>query len=168
MWHDYMQGRRQQKNLPSQSAVALVVQAPAELVYDQWNRFEDLPHFMKEPGESEKLSEARMVWRIEFHGRHVPWEAEIIQQIPGRCISWLNLEGRPCPHSGSVHFQHLSESATRIKVEMEFEPAESSGQFADPLRSVTILVERSLQRFAKFLQLADAPDSFRASGCRAS
>lgn len=55
-------------------------------------------------------------------GATVKWEAEIINDIPGKLIAWQTLPGASVRSAGSVWFEEGSDNSTRVKVSLEFDP----------------------------------------------
>jgi uncharacterized membrane protein len=98
------------------------VAAPAKQIYAYWRRLETLPQFMSHLEEVTTLTNTRSRWRVQAPvGSPVTWEAQIINDIPGRLIGWRSLPGSRIHHAGSVHFdQH--DGITSVRVVLEYAP----------------------------------------------
>ena len=54
-------------------------------------------------------------------GTHVEWNAEIINEVPGKVIGWRSLEGSDVVSAGSVNFEEAGGS-TRLRVRLQYSP----------------------------------------------
>ena len=90
---------------------SIQVQRPSEELYRLWRDFSNLPRFMKHL-ESVKCSDAMHLHRIARlpGGKHVEWDSEIVNDIPGQLIAWKTVGDPDIAHAGSVHFTPLSNS----------------------------------------------------------
>ncbi len=97
---------------------------PAGELYAFWHNFENLPILMKHLKSVKVLDDKRSHWVVAGPtGKDVEWDAEIINDIPGRIIAWRSVEGSEVPNAGSVHFDPaLGNRGTVVKVEMEYDP----------------------------------------------
>jgi uncharacterized membrane protein len=85
--------------------------APLELVYDAVTRFEDLPEFVE--GVEEVRLADEMHLRLRFGDGTPEAAAEIIEQRPFERVAWY------APISGSVTFERLALSRTRVTVRLD-------------------------------------------------
>lgn len=93
-----------------------------EEVYAFWRDFTNLPKFMKHLEKVEVLGENRTRWTAKAPaGRKVEWEAETINDIPGKLIAWRSLPGADVTSAGSVHFDSYG-SGTIVRVELQYNP----------------------------------------------
>lgn len=78
---------------------------PAEEVYAFWHDLARLPSFMAHLDEVRITAPGRSHWRVSApFGRTVEWEAEMIEEVPGRSIAWASLEDAEVRNSGEVRF----------------------------------------------------------------
>ena len=93
-------------------------------LYDFWRDFANLPRFMYHLVSVRVSSPTRSHWIARAPaGTTVEWDAEIINDVPGRLIAWKSLPGADVPNAGSVHFTDAPNGrGTVVKVEMDVEP----------------------------------------------
>ncbi len=100
----------------------ITVVAPLEEVYAFFSRLENLPRFMEHVREVQ-VHDHRSHWVVEGPaGVQMSWDAEITQQIPPRRIAWRTLPGSTVGHTGTINFESISESVTRLTVRMTYDP----------------------------------------------
>jgi uncharacterized membrane protein len=128
---------------------SLDVKVPARTAYNQWTQFEEFPKFMEGVEEVRQLDDRRLHWRARVGGKEEEWTAEIVEQIPDKRISWRSISGNR--NAGVVTFHRLSDDATRVMVQMDYEPegVEKVGDFMGLARR---RVRGDLQRFKEFLE----------------
>jgi len=84
---------------------------PVEMVYDAFTRFEDLPSFIRCVEEVRLADETHL--RLRFGDGRPDATAEITEQRPFERVSWY------APISGSVTFEKLDPSRTRVTARLE-------------------------------------------------
>ncbi|GAC1572197.1 MAG: hypothetical protein NVS3B7_02760 [Candidatus Elarobacter sp.] len=99
------------------------IDRPAAELYAQWRDFRNLPTIMSHLKEVEVIDERRSRWHA--HGpahTAATWDAEIIDDTPGRRIAWRSVGGS-VPNAGSVTFTPApGDRGTELRVEMEWAP----------------------------------------------
>jgi hypothetical protein len=110
---------------PEESAVNQIdktidVDVPVRTAYNQWTQFEDFPRFMSGVKEVRQLDDTHLHWRAEIWGKEKEWDAEITEQEPDVRISWKSTDGSW--NAGTVRFESMDESRTRVRLAMGFEP----------------------------------------------
>ncbi|HZZ66278.1 MAG TPA: SRPBCC family protein [Candidatus Baltobacteraceae bacterium] len=101
---------------------SILVARPANELYAFWRRLDTLPQFMEHIEEVTVLTGTRSRWRVRAPvGNRLTWEAEIINDIPGRLIGWRSLPGSAIHHAGSVRFEPRF-GQTEVRVELEYAP----------------------------------------------
>lgn len=103
---------------------------PAE-VYEAWHDFEAFPCFMEHVESVTRLDDRRSHWVARAPlGQTVEWDAEIINDEPGRVIAWRSLAGADIDHAGSVRFAEAPMGrGTEVRVTLEYHaPAGVVGQ----------------------------------------
>jgi len=102
-----------------------VVQVPVEAAYNQWTQFEEFPSFMEHVEEVRQIDDTHLHWRARIGGKERQWDARIDEQQPNKKIAWRSTSG--ARNEGTVMFEPVGANATRVKLEMAFEP-ESIGE----------------------------------------
>ncbi len=127
------------------------VNAPVRAVYNQWTQFERFPQFMDGVEQVTQLDNKRLHWKARIAGKTQEWDAEITEQLPDQRIAWRSITGDM--NAGVVTFHHLSDTTTRIMLQLEYAPegvVETAGaalgfldrQVKDDLDHFKQLVER--------------------------
>ena len=102
---------------------SVVVDRPAQQVYDYWRKLENLPHIMSHLESVTALDDKRSRWVAKAPlGTHVEWEAEIVNDKPGQRIGWHSLPGATVDNAGSVQFEDLQDGKTRVHVALSYRP----------------------------------------------
>jgi uncharacterized membrane protein len=102
---------------------SVAVQRSAEDLYRMWRDFERLPRFMSHLL-SVRTEGRRSHWIARGPaGSKVEWDAEVINEDPGRMIAWRSLQGSRVDTAGSVHFTPLGgERGTQVTVTLKYDP----------------------------------------------
>jgi len=142
----------QKKTAGSGSRVveSIDVNVPVKVAYDQFTQFEEFPDFMKSVREVRQLDDRRLHWKAEVMGKPIEWDAEITEQIPDQRIAWKSTSGTP--NNGAVSFQRLSESRTRITLEMSYEPTGAIESIGDALGAVRMQAKSNLKKFKELIE----------------
>ncbi|MVN86973.1 cyclase [Deinococcus sp. HMF7620] len=102
---------------------SVVIDRPAQQVYDYWRKLENLPQVMSHLESVTALDEKRSRWVAKAPlGTHVEWEAEIVNDKPGQRIGWHSLPGATVDNAGSVQFEELPNGGTRVHVALSYRP----------------------------------------------
>ncbi len=98
------------------------VMRPAEELFAFWRNFENLPRFMHHLQAVTCLDSQRSRWVARGPaGRNVTWDAQIINEEPGRMIAWRSLENADVHNAGSVSFIPCGRG-TEVRVSLEYIP----------------------------------------------
>jgi uncharacterized membrane protein len=130
------------------------VGAPVTAVYDRWTRFEDFPRFMESIEDLTQLDETHLRWRMRIDGEAREFDAEITEQRPYERIAWRSMTG--AGHTGTVTFERVDASATRIVMRLELEPEGRFERAADASVHARLL-QGDLRRFKALLEAAPRP-----------
>ena len=102
---------------------SVVIDRPAQQVYDYWRKLENLPQIMSHLESVTVLDERRSRWVAKAPlGTHVEWEAEIVNDKPGERIGWHSLPGATVDNAGSVQFESLPDGKCRVHVALSYRP----------------------------------------------
>jgi uncharacterized protein YndB with AHSA1/START domain len=129
---------------------SIEVNAPLQAVYNQWTRFEEFPRFMEGLDQVRQDGPNRLFWKAKIGGKEKEWEAEITEQVPNTRIAWRSVEG--ASNRGTVTFEELDISQTRITLTMEYEPEGFFEQAGDALGIPLGQVAEDLNRFRAFME----------------
>jgi uncharacterized membrane protein len=101
---------------------SVTIGRPASELYRFWRNLENLPRFMRHLESIERVTDTLSRWRAAGPaGTHVEWNAEIINEVPGKVIGWRSLEGSDVVSAGSVNFEETG-GGTRLRVRLQYSP----------------------------------------------
>jgi uncharacterized membrane protein len=126
------------------------VNVPVRTAYNQWTQFEEFPRFMEGVEAVRQLDQQRLHWRANIGGRVEEWEALITEQHPDERIAWKNTTG--ATNAGVVTFHRLSDTKTRVMLQMEYDPQGVVENLGDMLGVVSRRVANDLERFKEFIE----------------
>ena len=129
---------------------SIEVELPVSTVYNQWTQFEEFPQFMEGVERVTQLDDTRLHWVAEIAGAKREWDAEIVDQEPDQRIAWRSIDG--AGNGGIVTFQPTGAAATRVNLQMEFEPEGLAETIGDKLGFVSKQAEGDLKRFKSFME----------------
>ena len=140
---------------------SIVINRPAEELYEKWIRLENLPRFMSHLVSVSPQGEGKSRWVAATPlGVNLEWEAEIIEQRPGELISWQSLAGSQVDTAGSVHFQMLPNRGTEVRVSLKYDPPGGAltAKLADFFGAgIQQSVESDLWRFKQLCESGETP-----------
>jgi uncharacterized membrane protein len=140
---------------------SIVIDRPARQLYDFWRDFENLPQFMDNIKSVETLDRTRSHWTIKAPaGTSVSFDSRVLDDVPGRSISWESEEGASVPNRGRVEFvETASGTGTNVIVTMSYEPpAGVAGRAVAMLfrREPSVQAREDLQRFKALMESGSA------------
>ena len=147
---------------PVQVVESFTVSKPPEELFAFWRRLENLPAFMKHVESVEALDAKRSHWKVRAPGgTTVEWDAEIVEEEPGRLISWRSLPGSEIENGGSVRFRPATGNrGTVVEVTMFYEPpAGNVGAVIAKLfgEEPQLQVREDLRRFKQLTETGEIP-----------
>ncbi|WP_420473183.1 SRPBCC family protein [Noviherbaspirillum sp. ST9] len=129
---------------------SIEVNVPVSTAYNQWTQFEDLPKFMDSVQEVRQLDDKRLHWKASIAGKDKEWDAEITEQIPDERIAWRSLGG--VHNAGVVTFHKVSDSKTRVMLQMDYDPQSVDEKIGDALGFVKMQTKSNLSRFKQLVE----------------
>lgn len=100
----------------------LTINRPPEELYQFWRNFENLPRFMEHLKSVQCLDEKRSHWVVKGPmGKEVEWDAEVINDEPGRLIAWQSLPEADVLNAGTVRFEP-KDGGTEVRVLIKYDP----------------------------------------------
>lgn len=126
------------------------VNVPVSTAYNQWTQFEDFPQFMESVHEIRQIDDTHLHWRADVAGKEEQWVAEITEQIPDQRIAWRSTGG--VQNAGVATFHKISDSVTRVTLQMDYSPQGIDEKVGDALGLVRMQLKRNLNRFKELLE----------------
>jgi uncharacterized membrane protein len=101
----------------------LTVRAPIEDVFDLWLHCERFPVFMDHLRRVDPLGEGRYRWIARGPlGLSATWEADVTEVVLNHRIAWVSLPGSTIPNEGVVQLDATPDGATRITIQLAYNP----------------------------------------------
>ncbi len=126
------------------------VNVPVRTAYNQWTQFEEFPQFMEGVEEIRQLDDKRLFWKTKIAGIAREFEAEITEQHPDHRVAWKSIGGTH--HAGVVTFHRLSDTTSRVTVQLDTEPEGIVEKAGDALGIVKRRVKGDLDRFKTLME----------------
>lgn len=152
------------------------INAPIRTVYNQWTQFEYFPAFMWGVESVQQLTDTLTHWRVKVGGVEREFDAEITEQLPDERVAWKSVSGPQ--HAGVVTFHRLSDTETRVRLQLDWEPEGFVEKAGAVLGIDNAQVGADLKEFAHLLETngfetgawrgkVDRPDAAGSPGPRA-
>jgi uncharacterized membrane protein len=129
---------------------SIEINVPVRMAYNQWTQFEDFPRFMEGVKHVKQLDEKHLHWKAEIGGKEKEWDAEITEQIPDTRIAWRSRDG--AQNAGVVTFHRLSDSTSKVMLQMEYDPDGVLENVGDVTGMVSQRVVGDLERFKRYIE----------------
>lgn len=126
------------------------INVPAADAYNQWTQFEEFPKFMEGVEAVTQLDDQHLHWKANIGGTVEEWDAEITEQTPDKRIAWQSTSG--AKNAGVVTFHRLSDTTSRVMLQLDYEPKTWSESLGDLLGFISRRVEGDLERFKEFIE----------------
>jgi uncharacterized membrane protein len=129
---------------------SIEVDVPLSQAYNQWTQFEDFPHFMSGVDSVHQLNDTTVHFKTSIGGVKREYDAQITVQEPDERVSWASIEEPR--NSGTVWFDALSTTATKVSVELTWEPSSAVESIGAAVGLDSRQVAADLKRFKKFIE----------------
>ena len=148
----YLMSRELRRGPAESSTVeeSIELEVPVSTAYNQWTQFEDFPKFMATVEAVNQIDTTHLHWRAIVGGKTKEWDAEITEQIPDERIAWRSTSG--VRNSGVVTFHKITDSRTRVMLQMDYDPQSLVEKVADAGGAVKLTTKGNLKRFKKLLE----------------
>ena len=98
---------------------SIEINVPVRTAYDQWTQFETFPQFMEGVTEVQQLDDTHLHWVADIGGVHREW----MQRSPSSIPTSESLGARRgADNAGVVTFHKLSDTKTKVMLQLEFDP----------------------------------------------
>lgn len=133
------------------------VDVPVSTSYNQWTQFEEFPHFLSFVDQITQQDATHNHWKVNIAGSEREFDTVIAEQVPDDRIAWTSTGGQ-VDHAGVVTFHKLSDTTSRVAVQIDWEPegfVEKAGAALDiPDRAV----KSELTNFKEFIENQGSAD----------
>jgi uncharacterized membrane protein len=108
---------------PMHLRTAITVRAPRDDVYAFWRDLENFPAFMAHIESVQVTGDRRSHWKAKGPIGTAEWDAELVEDNPGRLVAWRSLPHSEVPNYGTVRFQDApGDRGTEVHVDIHYEP----------------------------------------------
>ena len=144
---------------PARAESNLIINRSPDECYQYWSELKNLPRFMSYLESVNKVGDKRSHWVANIGGMRMEWDAEIVEDVPGRRIAWRSLPGGSVSNSGSVQFDRAAGGrGTIVRVQMDYDhPARAiASVFAKFVgRDPEQVVYKDLRRFKQVMETGE-------------
>jgi uncharacterized membrane protein len=126
------------------------VDVPVTTAYNQWTQFETFPQFMDGVDEVVQVTDTLTHWKISIAGVKREFDAEITEQHPDERVAWRSVDGTG--HAGVVTFHKLTDTTSRVTLQLDTEPQGLVEKAGDALGLTTLNAKADLKRFKAFIE----------------
>ncbi|MDQ0597185.1 putative membrane protein [Streptomyces canus] len=127
------------------------VEVPVRTAYNQWTQFEEFPQFMEGVEEVRQLDDKHNHWTTKIGGVRREFDTEIVDQLADDRITWRVVEG-DVRQRGTVRFQELDPTHTRVELTMDVEPSGVAEKSADLLGVLDRRIKGDMRRFKDYIE----------------
>ncbi|WP_213817079.1 SRPBCC family protein [Glaciihabitans sp. dw_435] len=127
------------------------VNVPVDTAYDQWTQFESFPNFLSYVESIDQVSDTLTHWKVKIGGIEREFDAEITEQHPDERVAW-NSTGGDENHAGVVTFHKLSDSETRVTVQLDWEASGIVEKAGAILGVDNHVIKGDLKHFKEFIE----------------
>ena len=129
---------------------SIEINVPVRAAYNQWTQFEEFPRFMEGVKQVKQIDDKHLHWKADIGGKEKEWNAEITEQVPDQRIAWTSREG--ALNGGVVTFHRLTDSKSKIMLQLEYDPKGFIENVGDAVGIVTQRVQGDLERFKAYIE----------------
>jgi uncharacterized membrane protein len=129
---------------------SIELEVPVSTAYNQWTQFEEFPQFMQGVEQVRQLDPSHLHWVAAVAGRRHEWDAEISEQRPDERIAWHATSGKT--NSGVVTFHRLSDTNSKLMLQMQFEPEGLRERVGSLIGADTRRIKGDLRRFKELIE----------------
>ncbi|BDZ46071.1 SRPBCC family protein [Naasia aerilata] len=127
------------------------VDVPVSTAYNQWTQFESFPKFLSFVEQITQIDDTHNHWKVKIGGVEREFDAEITEQHPDERVAWNSITGKDA-HAGVVTFHKLSDTTSRVTVQIDWKPEGLVEKVGDALGFDERAVKKDLKNFKEFIE----------------
>ncbi|WP_460772591.1 SRPBCC family protein [Microbacterium sp. GXF7504] len=127
------------------------VDVPVSTAYNQWTQFESFPHFLDFVESITQVGDTLTHWVVNIGGQQREFDAEITEQHPDERVAWNSVGGEE-NHAGVVTFHKLTDTSTRVTVQIDWEPTGALEKLGAVVGVDDHAVSKDLENFKRFIE----------------
>ena len=127
------------------------VNVPVSTSYNQWTQFEEFPRFLTIVKSITQVDDTHTHWTVNIGGAEREFDTVISEQLPDDRIAWTSTGGE-VDHAGVVTFHKLSDTTSRVAVQIDWDPEGLLEKAGAALNVPDNAVQRELDNFKEFIE----------------
>ncbi|MFG6402703.1 MULTISPECIES: SRPBCC family protein [unclassified Microbacterium] len=127
------------------------VDVPVHTSYNQWTQFEEFPQFLSFVESIKQIDDTTQHWKVKIGGQEREFDAKITEQHPDERVAWKSIGGDE-NQAGVVTFHKLSETSSRVTVQLDWEPTGVLEKIGAAVGVDDHAVKKDLENFKKFIE----------------
>ena len=133
------------------------VSVPVSVAYNQWTQFESFPNFLDEVESITQVNDTHTIWKVKVGSVEREFEALITEQHPDERVAWTSTGGQ-VDHAGVVTFHKLSDTESRVTVQLDWEPTGLLEKLGSAVGVGGHAVKKDLKNFKEYIESEGHPD----------
>ena len=127
------------------------VTVPVSTAYNQWTQFESFPKFLSFVESITQIDETHTHWTVKIAGAVREFDAEITEQHADERVAWNSVGGDE-NHAGVVTFHKLSDTETRVTVQLDWEATGLAEKAGAVFGVDDHVIKKDLKNFKEFIE----------------
>jgi len=127
------------------------VNVPVSTAYNQWTQFETFPKFLSYVESITQTDDTLTHWKVKIGGAEREFDARITEQHPDERVAWNSVGGDE-NHAGVVTFHKLSDTETRVTVQLDWEATGVLEKAGAILGVDDHVIKSDLKNFKEFIE----------------
>jgi uncharacterized membrane protein len=127
------------------------VEVPVRTAYNQWTQFESFPKFLDFIETIDQQDDTHTHWKVNIAGQEREFDTVISEQHPDERVAWTSTGGE-VDHAGVVTFHKLSDTTSRVTVQIDWEPEGIVEKIGSAVGVPTHAVKKDLEKFKEFIE----------------
>ena len=146
----------------SQVMESIDVEVPVSESYNQWTQFESFPQFLSFVESITQSSDTMTHWKVKVGAVEREFDAEITEQKPDDRVAWKSVGG-DVEQAGVVTFHKLSDTSSRVTVQLDWEPEGFTEKAGAALGIDDRSIKNDLGHFKEFIESHGADGGWRGT-----
>lgn len=127
------------------------IDVPVTTSYNQWTQFEEFPRFFGFVDSITQVDDTHLHWKVTIAGTEREFDTVITEQNPDERVAWTSTGGE-VDHGGVVTFHKLSDTSSRIAVQIDWVPEGVLEKLGAATHIPDAAVQRELVAMKKYLE----------------
>jgi uncharacterized membrane protein len=127
------------------------VNVPVSTAYNQWTQFESFPKFLSFVESITQVDETHTHWTVKIAGAVREFDAVITEQHADERVAWNSVGGDE-NHAGVVTFHKLSDTETRVTVQLDWEATGLAEKAGAVFGVDDHVIKKDLKNFKEFIE----------------